>query len=119
MTNPVTPGASPDALSGLLPGVPARLVPAATELIWALRTGAEREIATAFGQATAIAGGGVRGLRALALLLAAMVPDDEAPSHLLGWLDDPDGYLRLRGTGLSRVAAIDTVRVSTDPAHGR
>jgi hypothetical protein len=79
MTSPVTPGALPGALSDLLPGVPARLVPATAELIWALRTGGEREIAAAFGQATAIAGGGVRGLRALALLLAAMVPDDEAP----------------------------------------
>lgn len=95
--------------AGTLPGPAARLVPAATVLVWAVRCRDELEIAAALRQATTIAGGGGRGLRALALLLAAMVPDDEPPSQLLGWQDDPAGYLRLREHGLSRVDAIDAL----------
>lgn len=94
-----------------LPEPAARLVPAATALVWAVRCRDPREIAAAFRQATTLGGGGGRGLRALALLLATMVPDDESPSQLLGWLDDPDRYRRLREHGLSRVDAMNALRL--------
>lgn len=89
----------------------AQLVPAATALVWAVRTGNAAELDTALVEATAHAGWA--GVRALVVLLAAMVPDDETPSRLLGWLPDPDGYLRLREQGVSRVDAIDTIRLNT------
>lgn len=88
----------------------AQLVPAATALVWAVRTRDTAELDTALVQATTHAGWA--GMRALVVLLAAMVPDDEPPSQLLGWRHDPDGYLRLREHGVSRVDAIETIRLA-------
>lgn len=45
----------------------------------------------------------------LAVVLAAMVPDDATPTQLLGWIGDPDEYERLRDAGVSTVAACDVI----------
>lgn len=89
----------------------AQLVPTATALVWAIRTGNTAELDTALRQATTLAGWA--GPRALVVLLAAMVPEDEPPSQLLGWQDDPEGYLRLREHGVSRVDAIGAIQLTT------
>lgn len=44
-------------------------------------------------------------LTGLVVVLAAMVPDDLAPSELLGWLGHPHEYTRLRAAGVSTLAA--------------
>jgi len=48
---------------------------------------------------------GTRGVHALLLVLAAMVPDDVAPAPLLAWLADPVEYRRLRARGVSSIPA--------------
>lgn len=54
---------------------------------------------------------GMRGVHALLLVLAAMVPDDTPPAPLLAWLADPDEYRRLRARGVSSITAGARVRM--------
>lgn len=47
----------------------------------------------------------VGGVGTLAVVLAAMVPDDQSGGELLGWRADPDEYRRLREMGVDSRAA--------------
>jgi hypothetical protein len=57
---------------------------------------------------------GMRGVHALLLVLAAMVPDDTPPAPLLAWLADPDEYRRLRARGVSSITAGARVRLRAE-----
>jgi hypothetical protein len=80
-----------------------QLLPPVMRLVWAVRESNQDAVAAAIADATAVAGG--RGLNAVVVLLAALVPDDQAPGALLAWLKDPEEYLRLRTAGVGAQAA--------------
>lgn len=84
------------------------LIPAATQLVWAVRCDDPAEVDAALDEVVRLAG--QHGLCALALVLAAMVPDDEPPSRLLGWRADIAEYHRLREGGYNRHDAVTAVR---------
>jgi hypothetical protein len=82
------------------------VVPAAVNLVWAVRTEERDEVHAALReahQARLAAGGAVRSeietLRTLVIVLAGMVPDDRSPRQLLAWLQNPDEYRQLRHDG--------------------
>lgn len=54
-------------------------------------------------------------LHGLVILLAAMVPDDQPPSELLGWTNNPEEYHRLRNEGVSTVAANNLLAAHQEP----
>lgn len=83
------------------------VIDAAVQLVSAVRDneGIEEAIFAAHAAAARVDGlaahddSGVISARALAVVLAAMVPDDRQPSDLLAWLRHPDEYRRLRDAG--------------------
>ena len=94
------------------------VVPAAMALVWAVRTSDVEAIDEALtGAAEATSGDGIA---ALAVVLAAMVPDDRSPGGLLAWLRAPSEYLDLRQHGLGADAAINVLRLhhNTCPVEG-
>lgn len=91
-----------------------RLIPAATALVWAIRTGDPDDVDEALSDVVRASGGGVR---ALAVVLAAMVPDDESPRELMAWRLDPAGYLRLREHGYCRHTATATMLARVSGGH--
>jgi DNA-binding CsgD family transcriptional regulator len=83
------------------------VLPFAAQLIGAVRQGdllddlfwqAHRTAARVDGDAAQDRAGTISA-RALAIVLAAMVPDDREPSDLLAWMRHPVEYLRLREAG--------------------
>lgn len=83
------------------------VIPAAVRLIWAVRELNHDAVAEAITDATDT---GEHGLQALLVVLAAMVPDDQAPTALLAWMGNPAEYLRLRQNGVGAVGAALLVR---------
>ena len=81
------------------------LIPPAIRLIWAVREDNQPAVAEAIADATEVA-----DLTALVIVLAAMVPDDQAPTALLAWMHNPAEYLRLREAGVGAVGASILVR---------
>lgn len=81
------------------------LIPPAVRLVWAVRESNQPAVAEAIADATAVA-----DLQAFVVVLAAMVPDDQAPTALLAWMHDPAEYLRLREAGVGAVGAAVLVR---------
>jgi hypothetical protein len=81
------------------------LIPPAVRLIWAVREQNQAAVAEAIADATEVA-----DLAAFVVVLAAMVPDDQAPTQLLAWMADPDEYLRLRTAGVGAVGATILVK---------
>ena len=82
------------------------IVPAAVNLVWAVRTEERDEVLAALREAhqARLAAGGndrseVETLRTLVVVLAGMVPDDRSPRQLLGWVQNPAEYMRLRHDG--------------------
>jgi len=61
------------------------LVPIAERFVGAVRDGDSELIEVLLAQAITATGGRCDPGTALAVVLAAMVPDDERPSHLLLW----------------------------------
>jgi hypothetical protein len=84
----------------------------ASHIVWAVR---ERDAAAIASTIAAVQDQvGVRGVHALLLVLAAMVPDDTPPAPLLAWLADPDEYRRLRACGVSAITAGARVRMRAE-----
>lgn len=84
----------------------------ASHIVWAVR---ERDAAAIAETLAAVQDkAGVRGVHALLLVLAAMVPDDVPPAPLLAWLADPAEYRRLRARGVSSIAAGARVRMRAE-----
>jgi hypothetical protein len=82
------------------------MLPAAVNLIWAVRTEDADEVATARTDAhnarlntKPTDRSEVATLRALIVLLAGLVPDDRSPQQLLRWLRNPQAYRQLRNDG--------------------
>lgn len=63
------------------------MLPAALQLVGAVRTGNPAEITTAIAQAFTDTGQHPYWMTALVLVLAGLVPDDRTPSELLAWTD--------------------------------
>lgn len=96
------------------------LVTEASQLVWAVRLDDVDQVAGVFAAATAKTGGDpLRAAHALALVLAAMCPDDLSPGDALTWCQDRDTYLRRREAGLSACAAADAIRIRRIPTEDR
>lgn len=83
------------------------MVGPAQRLIWAVRENNGAQITEAFAEAARHVGGDMyRAAAGLAVVLAAMVPDDRSPEELLYWAaGDRTLYLELRTAGLGSSAA--------------
>lgn len=79
------------------------VLPPAMRLVWAVREQNPNAVRAAIDDA--VTAGGDDGLHALIVVLAALVPDDQAPSSLLAWRLNPDEYHRLRQAGVGSAAA--------------
>ncbi len=66
-----------------------QFIPAAQRLVGAVRAGSPAEVEAAFDSALEVAAPGRDGIRDLALVLAAMVPEQDHPSILLAWCTRP------------------------------
>lgn len=84
----------------------------ASHIVWAVRERDAAAIAETIAAVQDQAGG--RGVHALLLVLAAMVPDDTTPAALLAWLADPVEYRRLRARGVSSITAGARVRMRSE-----
>lgn len=78
-----------------------RLVPVAQRLAGAVRDYDQAAVDDAFADAAEITGDRLAGARALAVIAAAMVPVDEPPSQLLGWVEHASEYHRLIDAGVA------------------
>lgn len=97
MTTPISPTGNP---------VTDAVLPAAVNLVWAVRTEERDEVIAALREAhqARLAAGGhdhteAETLRTLVVVLAGMVPDDRSPRQLLAWLQNPTEYRQLRHDG--------------------
>lgn len=83
------------------------MVGPAQSLVWAVRLNDGEAITRAFLEASEHVDGDMyRAAAGLAVVLAAMVPDDGKPEDLLHWtVGDRDMYLELRRDGLCSSAA--------------
>lgn len=81
------------------------VLPAAVNLVWAVRTEERDEVEAALKEAhqARLAAGGhgpeIETLRTLVVVLAGLVPDDRSPRQLLAWLQNPQEYRQLRHDG--------------------
>lgn len=82
-----------------------KLLPLADRLVRAAHNNHRLGIDTALVDAEAIYGDPVTAARALAVLLAAMCPDDSDADELLSWRRNPEEYRRLRGLNVSAAEA--------------
>jgi hypothetical protein len=87
------------------------VLPAAMAIVWAVREASPVAVAQALTEAITAAGD--HSQHALIIVLAAMVPDDLAPSDLLAWRSNPTEYLRLREAGVGAFAAARLAKGST------
>lgn len=76
------------------------LVPVAQQLVGAVRAGDAVAVDEAFAAAIIATGGRCNPAEALAVVLAAMVPDNHTPSFLLKWMGAEAEYRRLLGQGI-------------------
>jgi len=84
------------------------LIPTATALVWSVKMLDTDDVDRLLDEVASKAG--TPGLRTLAIVLAAMVPDDESPADMLAWLSDADGYQRLREDGFSMRDALNAIK---------
>lgn len=88
------------------------LVPVAQQLVGAVREDSRAGVEAALQQARQAVDAVVDGadselaVRALAVLCAAMVPDDQAPTALLRWTTQAQEYRRLVEAGVSPEVAV-------------
>lgn len=80
-----------------------RLIPSAVRLACGLREWRPEEVAAALDEAAAIAG--PDAFRALAVLLAAMLPWDRSPADLLAWVSRRSEFEYLREVGVDAATA--------------
>ena len=83
------------------------LVPAAQQLIGAVRAGDADGVDEAFAAAIVATGGRCEPGAALAIVCAAMVPDDSTPKDLLHWYKAAGEYARLIEKGVDPKVAHD------------
>lgn len=84
------------------------LVPVAVQLVGAVRDGDPDAVARAQRLAGRVVDGRCDPLAGLAVVLAALVPEDARPSTLLSWWAYQSEYLRLRIAGVEEAAAQTT-----------
>lgn len=89
-----------------------QVVAVASHLVWAVREMDRVEVGAVLAAAGCSCACDHTRLHELVVMLAAMVPDDLAPSALLAWLEDPVGYLRLRERGVGAFRAMNEVRLN-------
>ncbi|WP_432846013.1 hypothetical protein ACQPXB_36070 [Amycolatopsis sp. CA-161197] len=77
------------------------LVPSAEKLVQAVREDNPMFVEAMLADAEMVYGDALDGARALVVLLAGMVPDDQTAEELLRWRANPAEYQRLRATGVS------------------
>lgn len=77
------------------------VLPAAQRLILAAHAGDHLGVDTAFADAELAVGDPTTAAKALAVVLAAMCPDDTSPVDALAWRRNPAEYRRLRRVGVS------------------
>lgn len=82
------------------------VVPDAVALVWAVKTGDADEVAAILA---------ANDPRAMSVVLAGMVLDDQPPSVLLSWCIDSTEYLRLRTAGVDALTAMAIVRGRHSP----
>lgn len=76
------------------------LIPAAQQLVGAVRANDPAAVEEAFAAAIIATGGRCNPAEALAVVLAAMVPDHHTPTYLLKWMAAEAEYQRLLGQGV-------------------
>lgn len=94
------------------------LVPIAQRLIGAVRDQDTNGIDEAVGEAILATGGRCDPWAALAVVLAAMVPDDEQPSVLLLWMPVQTEYARLVAAGVRPAVAQELSGVGDENKRG-
>ncbi|UKD55115.1 hypothetical protein L3Q65_45935 [Amycolatopsis sp. FU40] len=86
------------------------LVPSAEKLVAAVRRDDMMFVEAMLADAEMVYDDPLTGAHALVVLLAAMVPDDQAAADLLRWRANPHEYQRLRAAGVS---AAEAARLAT------
>lgn len=81
------------------------LLPHATALISAVHDQDPTEVAEILADATAVAGDVLTAAHGLAVILAAMVPEQHTVAELLAWTMNPPEYRRLRDEGVNSLTA--------------
>lgn len=76
------------------------LVPVALQLVGAVRAGDPAAVDEAFAAAILATGGRCDPGQALAIVCAALVPDDASASELLAWREPADRYRHLLEKGV-------------------
>lgn len=76
------------------------LVPSAEKLVRAVRNDQPMHVDAMLADAEMVYGDPATAARALVVLLAAMVPDDQTAADLLAWRRNPHEYRRLRAAGV-------------------
>ncbi|RSN26533.1 hypothetical protein DMC63_01470 [Streptomyces sp. WAC 05977] len=95
------------------------LVPSAEKLVHAVRRDDPMHVDAMLADAEQLYGDPLAGARALAVLLAAMVPDDRTADDLLRWHRNPHEYRRLRALGVPAAEAGELAAQVTPIRDGR
>lgn len=93
-----------------------RLIPIAMQLVGAVRTQDQAGVADAFDAANRLMPG--EADRAIAVLLAAMVPWDKAPSELLAWWVRRADYHKLIAAGVDPATAMTLIEGGAEWSTG-
>lgn len=93
------------------------LVPIAQQLVGAVRNGDTDGVDEALAAAIVVTGGRCDPGVALAVVCAAMVPDEDHPSHLLKWWRFQFEYDRLIAAGISPSVARELTAVGEAEAR--
>ena len=94
------------------------LVPSAEKLVRAVHEDRPMHVEAMLADAEQLYGDPLAGARALVVLLAAMVPDDQTAAQLLAWRRNPHEYRRLRGLGVPAVEAAELAAQVTSIRRG-
>jgi hypothetical protein len=76
------------------------LVPSAEKLVRAVHDDQPMFVEAMLADAEMVYGDPATAARALVVLLAAMIPDDQTAAELLAWRKNPREYRRLRAAGV-------------------
>lgn len=94
------------------------LIPSAEKLAAAVRRDDPMHVDAMLADAEQLYGDPLAGARALVVLLAAMVPDDQPAAELLRWRSNPHEYRRLRALGVGAAEAAEIAAAVRPIAKG-
>lgn len=89
------------------------LVPSAEKLIRAVHEERPMHVEAMLADAEQLYGDALTGARALVVLLAAMIPDDQTAAQLLAWRRNPHEYRRLRALNVPAAEAAELAAAVT------